>query len=98
MPKRKSASSTKRSRGKHATRVRIGARSAKGSSATKTQTCLDLLSRAGGASVVEMQKAIGWQPHSVRGLLSGKIGKMPGVNLTSEKCGNAPRRYHVKTA
>ena len=98
MPKRKSASSTKRSCGKTATRVRNGARRAKGASTTKTQTCLDLLSRAGGASVVEMQKATGWQPHSVRGLLSGKIGKMPGVTLTSERPDNGPRRYHVKTA
>ena len=78
--------------------VRKGARSAKGASTNKTQACLALLSRAGGASLGEMQKATGWQMHSLRGLLSGKIGKMPGVVLTSERQGDAPRRYHVKTA
>jgi hypothetical protein len=98
MPKRKPLSSTTPNRSKTVTRVRSGVRSAKGASTTKTQAYLNLLSRTSGASVAEMQKAIGWQPHSVRSLLSGKIRKMPGVTLTSERPGNGPRRYHVKTA
>jgi hypothetical protein len=98
MPKRKPESSTQPSRGKTAKRGRGSARRAKGASATKTQICLDLLLRPSGATIEEMRKATGWQPHSVRGLLSGKIGKMPGVNLTSEKPGDGPRRYHARTA
>jgi DNA-binding transcriptional regulator GbsR (MarR family) len=56
------------------------------------------MSRAGGATLDEMRKATGWQPHSVRGLLSGKIKKMPGVNLTAEKASDGPRRYYVTAA
>ena len=52
-------------------------------SQTKTQACLALLERAEGASIAEMQKATGWQPHSVRGFLAGTIKKTPGVTLMS---------------
>jgi hypothetical protein len=52
-------------------------------SPTKTQACLDLLSRAAGATVRELQKATGWQPHSVRGFLSGKVKKKLGLTIGS---------------
>ena len=77
---------------------RPAGRGSKEASSTKTQACLDLLSRPSGATLEEMQEATGWQRHSVRGLLAGKIKKMPGVNLTSEKPGDGPRRYHVRAA
>jgi hypothetical protein len=54
-------------------------------STSKTQACLDLLSRASGATVGEMQKATGWQPHSVRGFLSGKVKKKLGLEIASTK-------------
>jgi hypothetical protein len=74
-------------------------RGSKEASATKTQACLDLLSRPAGATIEEMQKATGWQPHSVRGLLAGTIKKMPGMNLTSEKPGDGRlRRYYIRAA
>ena len=38
---------------------------------SKTAKVLDLLKRAGGASLKELRKATGWQAHSVRGFLSG---------------------------
>jgi hypothetical protein len=97
MTKRKAATATKPKRGNAAKHRRRNGIS-KGASATKTQACLDLLSRPTGATLEEMQEATGWQPHSVRGLLSGKIRKMPRVNLTSEKPGDGPRRYHARTA
>ena len=63
---------------------------------TKTQIALSLLERAKGASIAEMQNAMGWQAHSVRGFLAGTVGKMPGVILVSERPGNGPRRYRVE--
>jgi hypothetical protein len=63
---------------------------------TKTQACLALIERAEGASIAEMQKATGWQPHSVRGFLAGTIKKTPGVTLTSEKPTDGKRRYRVQ--
>ncbi len=65
---------------------------------TKKQIALSLLERPKGASISEMQGAIGWQAHSVRGFLAGTVRKMPGVTLISEKTENGPRRYRVEVA
>jgi len=65
---------------------------------TKTQIALSLLERSKGASIAEMQDAMGWQAHSVRGFLAGTVKKMPGLALTSEKQENGPRRYRVEAA
>ena|ERR1700682_1577068 len=37
---------------------------------SKTEKVLGLLKRADGATLKELMKATGWQPHSVRGFLS----------------------------
>jgi hypothetical protein len=63
---------------------------------TKTQIALSLLERSKGASIAEMQNAMGWQAHSVRGFLAGTVKKMPGVILVSDKTENGPRRYHIQ--
>jgi hypothetical protein len=58
---------------------------------------LDLLKRPGGATIKELMKATGWQPHSVRGFLSGTIGKKMGLSLTSTKGEGAERTYSLKS-
>ncbi len=68
------------------------------SSRTKKQIALSLLERAKGASIAEMQNAMGWQTHSVRGFLAGTVRKMPDVTLLSEKTENGPRRYRIEAA
>ena len=65
---------------------------------TKKQIGLSLLQRSKGASIAEMQNAMGWQSHSVRGFLAGTVKKVPGVILVSEKPGTGPRRYRVEAA
>src|SRR5271167_5173531 len=40
---------------------------------SKTSKILGLLKRPGGVTAKELIKATGWQPHSVRGFLSGTI-------------------------
>ncbi len=65
---------------------------------TKKQIALSLLERSKGASIAEMQDAMGWQAHSVRGFLAATVKKMPGVILTSEKTLGRPRRYHIEAA
>jgi hypothetical protein len=38
---------------------------------TKKQICIDLLERTNGASIADLQKATGWQEHSIRAALTG---------------------------
>ncbi len=41
-------------------------------------------------------KATGWQPHSVRGFLSGTVGKKMGLVVTSTKGENGERTYSIE--
>jgi hypothetical protein len=63
---------------------------------SKTEKVLDLLKRPDGASLKEIMKATGWQPHSVRGFLSGTVGKKMGMEVTSSKGEDGERSYSVK--
>ncbi len=62
---------------------------------SKHDQILDLLRRAQGASLKELQKASGWQSHSVRGFLSGTVKKKLKLNLSSTKSEDGERRYTV---
>jgi hypothetical protein len=63
---------------------------------SKTAQVLDLLKRSGGATRKELMKATGWQAHSVRGFMSGVVGKKMGLKFTSTKAEDGERRYSVK--
>ena len=43
----------------------------------------------------EIVAATDWQPHSVRGFLSGAVKKRLGIDVVSEKGEDGVRRYHV---
>ncbi len=62
---------------------------------TKQALLIDLLKRKKGATIDEAVAATGWQPHSVRGAISGALKKNLGLAVTSEKPGHGPRRYHI---
>jgi len=63
---------------------------------SKTSKVLDLLKRQGGATAKELLKATGWLPHSLRGFLSGTIGKKMGLKVESTKSEDGERTYTVK--
>jgi hypothetical protein len=63
---------------------------------SKTAKVLDLLKRPGGATLKELMKATGWQPHSVRGFISGTLGKKMGLKVESTKPEEGERSYTVK--
>ena len=42
---------------------------------SKTAVIIELLGRAGGASLAELVEATGWQPHTTRAALTGLRGK-----------------------
>ena len=63
---------------------------------SKAAKILDLLKRKDGATLKELMKATGWQAHSVRGFLSGTVGKKMGLTVTSTKGDDGERSYTVK--
>ena len=63
---------------------------------SKTAKVLDLVKRSGGATGKQLMKATGWQAHSVRGFVSGVLGKKMGLTVTSTKTADGERRYSVK--
>jgi len=62
--------------------------------ASKGDQILDLLRRKQGASLLEIQKVSGWQPHSVRGFLAGTVKKRLGLKLSSNKS-DGTRHYFI---
>ncbi len=60
---------------------------------TKADTILDLLQRPTGASIAELTKATGWQPHSVRAALTGPRKKEHIAARTKDNQGVT--RYYI---
>src|SRR5258708_6001526 len=52
---------------------------------SKQAQVIDLLQRPDGATVDELATAMGWQRHTVRGLISGALKKKLGLDVVSEK-------------
>jgi hypothetical protein len=63
---------------------------------SKTAKVLDLLNRPDGATLKELMKATEWQAHSVRGFISGTLGKKMGLAVTSTKGEDGERTYSMK--
>jgi hypothetical protein len=81
---------------KKAPKVRTKAKAAKPEGAregSKTAKILELLKRPGGVTSKELMKVTGWQPHSVRGFLSGTVGKKMGLTVASTKGDGGERTY-----
>jgi hypothetical protein len=50
---------------------------------TKTETILALLRQPSGATLTELMRVTQWQAHSVRGFISGQLGKRMGLRVKS---------------
>jgi hypothetical protein len=62
---------------------------------SKTEQVLDLLKRSGGASLADVMTLTGWQSHSVRGFISGTLGKKMGLTVESSKREGGERIYRL---
>jgi hypothetical protein len=104
-PQARSVAPGKGKSGKKATSAKKGTQGARAAKRTnkatarqgsKTAKVLELLNRPRGATLKELMKATGWQPHSVRGFLSGTLGKKMVLAVTSTKNEDGERSYAVK--
>jgi hypothetical protein len=64
---------------------------------TKKAKILDLLKRPDGVTLKALMKATGWQAHSVRGFLSGTLGKKMGTPVESFKSDAGERAYRLSS-
>ena len=63
---------------------------------SKKAIVLDLLKRADGATLKDIMEATGWQAHSVRGFISGGLGKKMGLTVESFKRPDGERSYRLE--
>lgn len=61
---------------------------------SKLDAIVKLMRRPKGASIEQMMAETGWQPHSVRGAISGAIKKKLGLAVSSERSGDE-RLYRI---
>jgi len=101
---KKQSEATKESASKHRARAKRQAadskskRKAQGPAAragTKQSVLIELLNRRDGATIAEAMKATGWQPHSLRGAISGTLKKKFGLAVVSDKVEGRGRVYRI---
>ncbi len=62
---------------------------------SKKAIVIDLIRRADGASLKEIADATQWQSHSIRGFISGSLGKKMGLAVESFKRTDGERAYRT---
>ncbi|WP_428541269.1 DUF3489 domain-containing protein [Profundibacter sp.] len=64
-------------------------------SSTKQAMLIEMLEAPDGATIAEITAATGWQPHTVRGAISGALKKRLGLTISSEKVEGRGRTYKI---
>lgn len=62
---------------------------------SKKAIVLDMLKRTDGATLADIMSATSWQAHSVRGFISGSLGKKMGLTVESFKRSDGTRAYKL---
>jgi hypothetical protein len=62
---------------------------------SKSATVLGLIQRPKGATLADIMEATSWQAHSVRGFISGTMGKKMGLKVESSKREDGTRVYSI---
>ena len=63
---------------------------------SKKAAIIALLRRAGGATLTALMKETGWQPHSLRGFISGTLRNRMGLKIKFSKAADGERTYQLK--
>lgn len=62
---------------------------------TKLAVIIDAMRHPGGATIAQMMAGTGWQPHTVRGAISGMVRKRLGYEVITEKGADGQRAYRI---
>ena len=62
---------------------------------TKLRKLEDMLRRKEGATIAQIATALDWQPHSVRGAISGSLKKKQGLAITNQMTEDGCRIYRI---
>jgi hypothetical protein len=62
---------------------------------TKQAQVVALLKRSSGATLQHLMRTTGWQAHSVRGFISGALGKKLSLKIESFKTERGERAYRI---
>jgi Protein of unknown function (DUF3489) len=62
---------------------------------SKKAEVVAMLQRKNGATLAEIMKVTDWQAHTVRGFISGTLGKKMGLTVTSAKNSDGERTYSL---
>jgi hypothetical protein len=62
---------------------------------TKLGRLESLLRRPEGATIDQIAGTLDWQPHSVRGAISGSLKKKQGLTVVGEKAADGERVYRI---
>jgi hypothetical protein len=54
-----------------------------------------MLRRKEGATIAQIAMALDWQPHSVRGAISGSLKKKRGLAITNQPTEDGRRVYRI---
>ena len=76
-------------------RAKAAAKPAAARDGSKKAEVLALLQRKGGATLAQIMKATDWQAHSVRGFISGALGKKMGLKVDSVRREDGERVYSI---
>jgi hypothetical protein len=91
----KKAKTAKAKTAKGKKRAKGGDKPAVARDGSKKAEVLGLLQRKGGATLPQIMKATGWQAHSVRGFISGALGKKMGLTVNSVRREDGERVYSI---
>ena len=87
------AAASKKAKATIAPRAKDGATGARDGS--KKAIVLEMLKRPDGVTLADIMAATDWQVHSVRGFISGSLGKKMGLTVESFKRSDGVRAYRI---
>ena len=95
MSKNAARTSKKAARIKGAAKPKTAAKPAKPRAESKQSQLIAMLKQPDGATIVEIAKALDWQPHTVRGAIAGALKKKLGLKVESDKADDRGRVYRL---